>query len=419
MSPVHRLHRGHIVGTAFAVAPPLAIVAPLGLAPLLGILAAALAIWSGAHRHWPAPSRALSLTVLAFAVWASASTIWADDPMAALHILPSVVLAAVAGVFILATADDLDATERRAAGTALVAGFAIALVLLMLECAARLALDRSPVSYFFVRREFHLSIFNRGVATLALLVWPAAAVIQHRRHAGAAGLIAVTFLLVIQYESMAAILALVLGALVLAAARRSPRHVAAALAALIVLAIALAPALPRMPAIVAIVEQPGITVSVSHRMAIWHFAAKTIAARPILGWGLNASRDIPGGQEEIAAREELMPLHPHNAFLQWWLELGAVGALLGAGLILLAIRGAVGRAGALEPAAALAAVTAAVAIAAVGYGIWQGWWMCALWLAAATMATVAPKRDHVPQPGQTGHTYAKRGAGAMSDKIAP
>jgi O-antigen ligase len=71
-----------------------------------------------------------------------------------------------------------------------------------------------------------------------------------------------------------------------------------------------------------------------------------------------------------------MPLHPHNAALQVWLELGAPGAALFALLVAL-VWGALARAE--WPPLFAAAAGASLAVAFVGcfatYGIWQEWWL--------------------------------------------
>ena len=73
--------------------------------------------------------------------------------------------------------------------------------------------------------------------------------------------------------------------------------------------------------------------SALHRLYIWDFAAERIAERPILGWGLDGSRRLPGGDAPVIIRRcdaalqpvgnvrvdgTVMPLHPHNAILQVW-----------------------------------------------------------------------------------------------------
>jgi exopolysaccharide production protein ExoQ len=127
-------------------------------------------------------------------------------------------------------------------------------------------------------------------------------------------------------------------------------------------------------------------------MKIWQFTAESIAVRPVAGWGLNASRSIPGGTDEVSPGTNRLPLHPHNAILQWWLELGAVGAAIGTALIVSVVfrAGQIGGVAGPDAAgpAALAATASALTVALVSYGIWQSWWIATLWLATTFTAAV-------------------------------
>ena len=91
---------------------------------------------------------------------------------------------------------------------------------------------------------------------------------------------------------------------------------------------------------------------------------------------------------------EKLPLHPHNAVLQLWLELGAVGAVIGAAIAIVALLHATSPAhGRGTRIGMTAATAAALTVAATAYGIWQGWWMSALWLIAAlARASEMPER---------------------------
>lgn len=69
--------------------------------------------------------------------------------------------------------------------------------------------------------------------------------------------------------------------------------------------------------------------SVVSRLEIWDQAARRIAERPLVGWGLNSSPGLPN-RGEISILHPTIPipishLHPHNAPLQIWFELGAAG----------------------------------------------------------------------------------------------
>jgi len=97
-------------------------------------------------------------------------------------------------------------------------------------------------------------------------------------------------------------------------------------------------------------------------------------------------------------RYEHLPLHPHNGALQVWLELGAVGALVGALIVLVVVSRLTSEA--LTPtarAAGLAAFATAAIEMSLSYGIWQSWWIATLWftgfmvlLARGDAASVEP-----------------------------
>ncbi len=145
--------------------------------------------------------------------------------------------------------------------------------------------------------------------------------------------------------------------------------------------------------------------SAAHRVLIWDFSIARIVERPLLGWGMEAARAVPGGREQIpieqlqrfgleqqrdwfaTVRAQRLPLHTHNAALQLWLELGLVGAGLGAALVL-----ALGWRATSPGTAGLFA--AAVAIGSLSYGIWQGWWLCLL----AMLALAARQLSREPPP---------------------
>jgi O-antigen ligase len=150
--------------------------------------------------------------------------------------------------------------------------------------------------------------------------------------------------------------------------------------------------------------------SAAHRLMIWDFVVSEIAERPILGHGMEASRAIPGGRDHPSpgtlARfrlptdpaaswlpsSELLPLHPHNAALQIWLELGLIGALLGAWLAL-ALGAAAARSP--SPAAAAGSLVGGGIIAMLSYGAWQHWWVAALALAAVSLS-LTWRDDRIP-----------------------
>ena len=187
----------------------------------------------------------------------------------------------------------------------------------------------------------------------------------------------------------------------LIAPRLMPRLVGA-VAALAILA------MPLLTNLIPQIPSASLPPSAVHRLVIWDFAAARIAEKPITGWGLEASRAIPGGrarpdaatldrlnirapaQRDFLAMPhvQVMPLHPHNGALQLWLELGGIGALIGAALIL-ALGVAASRSAA--PAVGAGTLASAAVTGMLSFGLWQAWWVASLLLAMVALALV-PRR---------------------------
>jgi O-antigen ligase len=130
-------------------------------------------------------------------------------------------------------------------------------------------------------------------------------------------------------------------------------------------------------------RRPWIGFCLSQEAARRHFVSGTgFASSPHL------SRHPAAAELTPAERRGLDWGHPHNAFLQAWVELGLPGALLLSGLIIAVLRRL-----ATLPAASqrvgLTVVMAITAIALVSHGAWQGWWISAVILAAALLTLSA------------------------------
>ena len=133
---------------------------------------------------------------------------------------------------------------------------------------------------------------------------------------------------------------------------------------------------------VSIEPAPG---SIEHRYRIWRFAADRAVEKPFLGWGFNASRMLPGGHQLMADGAELLPLHPHNAVLQVWLELGVPGLLL---LCIVLWRTYMPPGWhdfkRRELLIRTQTVTVIFIAASVTFGIWQSWWLATIALVIAS-----------------------------------
>lgn len=395
---------------AFA-APSLALFAPLGLAPLFGVVA--LTTLALDARRIAAGVRALPLLaalLAALAAWAIASSLWSIVPAHSLAEGLRLLAIAAGGLVLVAAATRLRPDEGRMVGTALVGGAVTALVLLVVERTSDGAITRLVFDPDLGTR-LPLQRFDRGATTLVLALFPALVVLLARgRWRSALGMTALAGLLVVSLISHAAILALAAGLVAFGAARLVPRILAVLLAlALVAAPVAIPIVVPSFEETVALHQRvPALNPSALHRLFIWRFVAERIAERPVLGWGMDAARDLPGGQLDLAttypeaqlpANARALPLHPHQGELEWRVDLGVPGTVLMLAILVWSLWQA-GWRGSVSPtrrAGTLAWATAAIVIGSVSYGFWQAWWLACLWLGAAVLA--APAIDAPPQAG--------------------
>ena len=398
---IGRIHNGHVLGVAAFLAPPLSVFAPLGFAPLFIVTAiAALVTRRLGAGAWPSAPLPFSILLVAILGWSLLSLGWAIETGVAFQALWRLVLIFVGGVVIVDAARHLMPEERDIFDRLICAGFLLGLALMALERFAH-----GPLFHLFNTsppdEDFPLVVLNRGATVLALMIWPVAIAIWQRSSTAAIALWLVTFALLLTLPSGAAIAAMAVGGVAFFAIYAARRYGFAIGAAVIGAVILLSPLTPGLlPSPESFKNPESITSilprSAYHRILTWNFAVKHIVERPILGWGLNASRVMPGREELLDKSEPALPLHPHNAALQWWLELGLPGGLLGAAIpvwLILSIRRL--PTSRLNKGVCVALVFAAATNALVSYGIWQSWWLATLWLAAGfCIAALGPAIGH-------------------------
>jgi O-antigen ligase len=232
----------------------------------------------------------------------------------------------------------------------------------------------------FSRRMFVAPALNQVENALALLLPPLTALLIERRRpflaAVTAGIMVLTLFMLVGTTAKAGLIAGVAAAVLLYLTRRPIARLAAVVSVAVILTAPLTfPALYEVPA----VHDWAVGYykwSARHRLEIWWFTGARIAERPLLGWGLDSSRSIPGGKEPTPEGAPWLPLHPHNGTLQVWLELGLPGASLFAALVAWLW---FGLAAAPWPrrfaAAAGASLCAAQTIGLADYGMWEEWWI--------------------------------------------
>jgi O-antigen ligase len=395
------------VAVLLAIAPGVAVAQFRTMAPMvpIALLLAVIAYWRN-HRTvpWPRPTPVL-LLALALAAWAALSGLWSIEGARAVETAASLgALVFLGAAASRAVGEDAEENRRRI-GLALAIGLAIGIALLAFDHASQ-NLFRRAVRGFPEWTVFLGFGLKPAVSVLALLLPLMLAVAIPRAAQVAIILPGLAIALWLPGES--AKIAALAGVVAALAAMAAPRFVARAAAAGFAVLFLAAPlifaaGLARAP------DLSGLPVSAAHRVLIWDFVTDRIAEKPVLGWGMEASRAIPGGTETFdratldrfgldspaergsfaATSVQRLPLHTHNNALQVWLELGGIGALLAAALAVAAMLAA--GATPIAPAALGAAVAAAVT-GQLSFGAWQPWWIAAMVMAAVAIRALSLRR---------------------------
>lgn len=411
---------GQAAATGFLRSPSLPFAVLVGITPALAAaqfraMLAAVAIgfalviaahWR-AYRALPWPRlAAVPLLCAGLFGWALLATAWSAEARFGLGTASSLL-----GLLLLATmaaralAED-SADNLRRIGPALVGGLGLGAVLLGFDHASgnlfRLAVRGFPE--WTERLTFGL---KPAVSVVALLL-PAVLVLPVVSRAASGVVLAAGLVVALWLPGESAKLAALAGVGTAAAAMLVPRMVARVMAAGLALLLLAAPVgfglvLAQGP------DLSRIPVTAAHRLLIWDFAITRIAEKPVLGWGMEASRSLPGSQDSFdaatltrfgltSAEERAMfgqatlrlPLHPHNGALHIWLETGAVGAALAAALLAMLALSA-GRLAAAP--AALGTLASGTVTGLLSFGIWQPWWIASVLLAAVLVCVLPGGRD--------------------------
>jgi O-antigen ligase len=395
----------------FALMPPIGIYAALGVAPLLAVIGV-LALVSAPRRCWAVARNlwVLVAALVALGLWAALSAVWSILPAHSAFESGRLLTLSATGIAALAGVGALSVAQRARLAQLL----ALSVIVTVAVFAFDVALGEPMLRFFaglgdaFIPRER----FDRGTTVLVLAFWPTAMTLwSGRRKLLLTGLVVATIVALVMIPSTTNRLGAIAAVLAFVVAVRWPRIVAGTLAAGVVVAglafpVVIPLALPTNETVVAIHhEAPWLKHSALHRLLIWRFVSERIGDRPWLGWGMDASRELPGGKDKlidtlsepvIVADSMALPLHPHDALLQWRVELGVPGLLLCLAIVV-GILWRIARSGTRALIAArLAAAAAGLTIAMLGYGAWQAWWLSSLWLAAALFMPAWPSKLEQP-----------------------
>ncbi|HKR87789.1 MAG TPA: O-antigen ligase family protein [Phenylobacterium sp.] len=356
------------VGAAVLI-PLIGWLSPLGFAPLLAVMGV---LSLGAFRITD-NDRPVLIVLLGALVWGAVSTTWSPSHPKQIDHRVIVQLALALPLFWSALCGARRADPRLNDLALKVLGWGLAFYAVML------------LADVFTNARFYQALHERFLAPIAMdraqtnvghssfilaVLWPVVMVgtlKRYRQLVLLAATILGTVLAADVFNADAPVLAFPLSAiamlLVWLQPRLGPRLMAGGAAAFTLL----------MPALIWMVRISGdygflehaIPYSWGARMSYWSHTLDWISQEPVRGWGLDASRAMGNG----------IDLHPHNAALQVWLELGLIGAVAAAAFWGLSLIRLEREEPDLGSSAVAGSVVAFLLFAWLNYGIWQQWWM--------------------------------------------
>ncbi|MGE4013540.1 MAG: O-antigen ligase family protein [Alphaproteobacteria bacterium] len=363
----------------------------------------------GFWRTPPAHFTPFVAIVAVLCVWIAVSAVWTVEPVTSRTRPILMALFALCGLALIRATVIADARDR----AWFQYGGVAALVLLAILFGFEIATQGSLTGAVHGESEWFRRAQNlQAPVVLAALTLPLF-LMRPRSPATVAGAI-VAWLAALYVawtiSTGSALMTLAIIAIVFPVALAWPRITIKIMAAVVLLGLFAAPVIPPLlPVGPWLRDVPdNYRISFYHRIKIWQFTTERIREKPFFGWGIDASRAMPGATAKISidqelgfdpprhhVRGELLPLHPHNNFLQIWLELGLVGVVLVALLLFLMFRYVARVPGREDRAALLATAAGAVAVGMVAYGLTQTRWVCFIWLLAAFGAGLT-----YPAPGR-------------------
>jgi O-antigen ligase len=342
--------------------------------------------------RWPCPPSAAVRPVALFLVWCGLTLFWGLQPGDGAWKAAQLTGVFAATLASLGVVRRLNSTDQEKLAWALASGVVIGLILLGVETVFDYPLQRALIGSANPRLH-DLAESKRSVDALPVMVWSAALALGRIRKPWLGVLLAALFAAAtFRLTTSSAVIGMMASLAMFALAAWSvpvARKLAAAGAAGAFILIIPASLFAYSPTMTP--QSCGLKFSACHRIEIWHFAATKSLERPLFGHGLNSSRYVPNDGAVSAFQPPgatVMTLHPHDAFLQVWVELGAVGVVLAAALViaaLTAVRSWVPQ----DARFALAAYTGGAVVAGLAFGIWDTWWLATLAFAAVACTALA------------------------------
>jgi O-Antigen ligase len=427
----HRLQRGLTIGTAALIIFPIMFPRSASTIFMVPLVATIIGGWVNGYRPTLKDlSSGLLLIFLAFAAWSLMSAAWSFSPKATLTKSPYLIAGIVGTAWTFSLVRQAPRNLLVAVGQGVIAGLLIGGALVAVEIWTEQAIQRfiqnlggpypDEVDKHYVVEKGIITALSdanlkRRTTIVTMLLLPGVALtwLLTRGTLRTGCLISFAVLtatvgLLSRHQSAQVALATGIGILALASVSlRSARAVVAVTwcaAALLVVPVVL-----KAHATGIHLQPQKLFYSARHRIVIWNFTAQQIAKAPLRGIGADATAALTGATEKALEVRGEKPLkdgefdisasrHAHNAFLQMWYELGAIGAIIFAAMGLVVVATATQAQARTQPLL-LAQFAAVAGMIGFSFSIWQLWFQGAIGLGVlATILVVALQQRSTAPP---------------------
>ena len=347
------------------------------------------------------PPKTLTLPVIALTFWGTASLIWTVSSDLSWNIAKVLPITMLSGLLIIMLLNNINSDDRITICKSTLVGFFLGACIAFVDVisgysiAQVLNIAKHGGSWSHYMHGF---VINNGISLLIMLFWPTTIFLWSQKYYKLIFLsIIITSLITIQSSNFASVVAIGVGLFSFIFAFFIPRFTYKfAAVGLTILILGTPFFMKSLPDAQTIGKNlPELSYSIYPRLVIWQFASNLAMEKPITGHGIRTSRVLSKNPNQVpflyrdngkllTGNTKEIPLHPHNGLIQIWLELGAVGALLVLTIVLCTLQNIKrSKAPKIFKSLAFAAFMSTLCLISVSYGLWQSWWMGALWLQAA------------------------------------
>ena len=322
-------------------------------------------------------------------ILAALSFFWSVAPDETLRRLPRASALFLFGIVALAAIQHADAKIADCAMTLTILALAIAFLFIAVENYSSFAIYRTfiaPLQQPTIKPFKTTTFINQPALLFSLFMWPAVLALWVKGfRVLSISFIAVSLILFIPSNSQSVGLALIFGTLACSLTAIFPRAMKIWLSLAIITLMIAMPAMPQFLQSLFTGYEDRVPLSGLHRLEIWEFVVSKISEKPLMGYGLEASRIL--GRNEVSTiipGAILFSLHPHNGFLQMWLELGLGGYVI-LGLLCLWLVHRISQLEGANKAFAAGFFVCGLSLFSTAYGMWQSWLIAAEFSAVGAM----------------------------------